>query len=113
MRPYELGFILHPQVEQPDVTQAVDKVSQYVAAGGGEVTSVDVWGRRARMSSSRHSLTPLLFKTWNAISSWMKKSCAISCFARTSRIEFYGEEGGDDLCIGIASDIGGVVHYPK
>lgn len=47
MRNYELGFILHPQVEQPDVTQAVEKVGQYVEAGGGEVTSVDVWGRRA------------------------------------------------------------------
>jgi small subunit ribosomal protein S6 len=47
MRSYELGFILHPQVEQSDVTQAVDKVGQYVTATGGEVTSVDVWGRRA------------------------------------------------------------------
>jgi small subunit ribosomal protein S6 len=47
MRPYELGLIFHPQVEQPDVTQAVDKVSQYVSTTGGEVTSVDVWGRRA------------------------------------------------------------------
>jgi small subunit ribosomal protein S6 len=47
MRNYELGFIIHPEVEQSDVTQAVDKVGQYVSAGGGEVTSVDVWGRRA------------------------------------------------------------------
>jgi small subunit ribosomal protein S6 len=47
MRSYELGFILHPQVEQSDVTQAVDKVGQYVTATGGEVTSVDVRGRRA------------------------------------------------------------------
>ncbi|UCC88904.1 MAG: 30S ribosomal protein S6 [Anaerolineales bacterium] len=46
MRNYELGFILHPQVEQPDVTQVVDRVGQYVTAGGGEVASVDVWGRR-------------------------------------------------------------------
>ena len=46
MRNYELGFILHPHVEQPDVTQAVDKVGQYITAAGGEVTSVDVWGRR-------------------------------------------------------------------
>jgi small subunit ribosomal protein S6 len=46
MRNYELGFIIHPEVEQSDVTQAVDKVGQYVSAGGGEVTSVDVWGRR-------------------------------------------------------------------
>jgi small subunit ribosomal protein S6 len=46
MRNYELGLIFHPQVEQADVTQAVEKVGQYVTAGGGEVTSVDVWGRR-------------------------------------------------------------------
>jgi small subunit ribosomal protein S6 len=47
MRNYELGFILHPDVEQADVTQAVEKVGQYITAGSGEVTSVDVWGRRA------------------------------------------------------------------
>jgi small subunit ribosomal protein S6 len=47
MRQYELGLILHPEVEQADVTQAVDKIGQFVTAGGGEVTSVDVWGRRA------------------------------------------------------------------
>jgi len=46
MRQYELGLILHPEVEKTDVTQAVEKVSQYVAASGGEVASVDVWGRR-------------------------------------------------------------------
>lgn len=53
MRDYELGFILHPQVEQPDVTQAVERVKQYIATGGGEVTSVDVWGRRALAYSIR------------------------------------------------------------
>jgi small subunit ribosomal protein S6 len=47
MRNYELGFVIHPEVEQSDVTQAVDKIGQYVSASGGEVTSVDVWGRRA------------------------------------------------------------------
>jgi small subunit ribosomal protein S6 len=46
MKNYELGFVIHPEVEQSDVTQTVDKVGQYVSAGGGEVTSVDVWGRR-------------------------------------------------------------------
>ena len=46
MREYELGLVLHPEVEQADVTEAVEKVGQFVEAGGGEVTSVDVWGRR-------------------------------------------------------------------
>jgi len=35
MRNYELGIILHPSVEQADVTQAVDKVSQYITTSGG------------------------------------------------------------------------------
>ena len=47
MRNYELGFVIHPEVEQSDVTQSVDRVGQYVSAGDGEVTSVDVWGRRS------------------------------------------------------------------
>ena len=47
MRSYELGMVFHPDVEVPDVTQAVDTVGQYVETGGGAVTSVDVWGRRA------------------------------------------------------------------
>jgi len=47
MRRYELGIVLHPNVEQTDVTQAVEQVSQYVETGGGAVTSVNVWGRRA------------------------------------------------------------------
>jgi ribosomal protein S6 len=51
MRGYELGIILHPDVEQADVTQAVDKVGQYITVGGGEVTSVDVWGRHVRFPS--------------------------------------------------------------
>jgi small subunit ribosomal protein S6 len=46
MRQYELGLVLHPEVEQPDVTEAVDKVGQVIEAVGGEVTSIDVWGRR-------------------------------------------------------------------
>ena len=47
MREYELGLVLHPEVEQSDVTEAVEKVGQFIEAGGGEVASVDVWGRRA------------------------------------------------------------------
>jgi small subunit ribosomal protein S6 len=46
MRDYELGIIIHPDVDQSDVTEAVDQVGQYLSAGGGEVASVDVWGRR-------------------------------------------------------------------
>ncbi|MBN1217353.1 MAG: 30S ribosomal protein S6 [Anaerolineae bacterium] len=46
MRDYELAFIIKPTLEGEDVTAVVDKVSEYIGAVSGEVTSVDVWGRR-------------------------------------------------------------------
>lgn len=46
MRDYELAFIVRPNVEAEDVTGVVDRVTQFVEAVNGEVTSVDVWGRR-------------------------------------------------------------------
>ena len=46
MRQYELAFIIRPNVDGEGVTDIVDQVSQFVQAINGEVTSVDVWGRR-------------------------------------------------------------------
>jgi small subunit ribosomal protein S6 len=46
MRDYELAFIIKPSIEGDDVTAVVDTVSGYIGAINGEVTSVDVWGRR-------------------------------------------------------------------
>ena len=46
MRNYELTFIVHPDVEDEGITDVVDKVSRFIAEGGGQVTSVDHWGRR-------------------------------------------------------------------
>ena len=47
MRDYELIFIVNPNVEKEGVTAVVERVSELVKAGNGEVASVDVWGRRA------------------------------------------------------------------
>lgn len=46
MRDYELVFIIKPEIENEDVTGVVEQVSQFVRSADGEVTSVDVWGRR-------------------------------------------------------------------
>lgn len=46
MRKYELGVVLHPDVEQEDVTESVETIKKYVENVGGTVTSVNVWGRR-------------------------------------------------------------------
>jgi len=47
MRSYELGVILHPDLEEADVTNAVETIGQYVQNNGGQVASVNVWGRRS------------------------------------------------------------------
>ena len=46
MRDYELAFIIQPTVDDEGVTSVVEKVTQFVQTVNGEVTSVDVWGRR-------------------------------------------------------------------
>lgn len=46
MRNYELAFIIRPTVAEEGVTNVVEQVSQLVKTANGEVTSVNVWGRR-------------------------------------------------------------------
>lgn len=46
MRSYELGVVLSPNLEEAEMTQAIDKLSGYLKAGGGTVSSVNVWGKR-------------------------------------------------------------------
>lgn len=46
MRNYELTFIIHPEVEDEGITDMLEKVSQFITDGGGQVTRVDRWGRR-------------------------------------------------------------------
>lgn len=46
MRDYELAFIIQPNIDAEGVTGVVEKVSQFVKATNGSVTSVDVWGRK-------------------------------------------------------------------
>jgi len=46
MRNYEFTFIIHPEVEDEGVTEVTEKVSRFITEGGGQVTSVDHWGRR-------------------------------------------------------------------
>jgi small subunit ribosomal protein S6 len=46
MRRYELTFIVEPSKDEEGVTGVVDRVSQFVSDIDGNVTSVDVWGRK-------------------------------------------------------------------
>jgi len=46
MRAYETIFILHPSLDEEAVKANVEKFKGVIENNGGEVESVDVWGRR-------------------------------------------------------------------
>ena len=46
MRQYELVVIVRPDPAEERVAPTLDRIQQFVAARGGEVTNVDSWGRR-------------------------------------------------------------------
>ncbi len=46
MRPYEVTFIVRPDVSEEGLTAVVDKVKASITNGGGQVTEVKPWVRR-------------------------------------------------------------------
>jgi small subunit ribosomal protein S6 len=46
MRNYEVAFIAHPELDEASLTALVEKAKGWVGAAGGQVTQVDLWGRR-------------------------------------------------------------------
>ncbi len=46
MRSYETIFILHPSLDEEAVKANVEKFKGVIENNGGEVESVDAWGRR-------------------------------------------------------------------
>jgi len=46
MRDYELIFIVHPDLDENAFNDVVTKVRNWIAGDGGEVTKMDLWGKR-------------------------------------------------------------------
>ncbi len=46
MRSYEVMFIAHPDLDDTSLNALLDKAKGWVTTGGGEVTQIDLWGRR-------------------------------------------------------------------
>lgn len=46
MQKYELVTILSPQLGEEELPAAVERITNFIASRGGEVTDVDQWGRR-------------------------------------------------------------------
>jgi small subunit ribosomal protein S6 len=45
-RSYELGFIIPTSVQESETKSVMEVVKTWITDFGGEVTNVDVWGRR-------------------------------------------------------------------
>jgi small subunit ribosomal protein S6 len=46
MRDYELVFIVHPDLDETAFTDVVTKVRTWITDAGGEITKLDLWGKR-------------------------------------------------------------------
>ncbi len=46
MRNYEVAFIAQPDLDEASITALVEKVKGWITAAGGQVSQVDLWGRR-------------------------------------------------------------------
>ena len=49
MKPYELVVIIHPDLDDEAINQAVDRIKEWIANADGKVEKVDNWGKK-RMS---------------------------------------------------------------
>ncbi len=46
MRPYEVVFIAHPDLDSAALQNTIESVKGWITAAGGEITKVDPWGKR-------------------------------------------------------------------
>jgi small subunit ribosomal protein S6 len=46
MRTYELVVIVHPDLDDEAVNQAIDKIKGWIDTGKGKITEVQEWGKR-------------------------------------------------------------------
>ena len=46
MSPYELMYIVKPELDDEGVQQEIDRVSQLIETNGGKVQKVTPWGKR-------------------------------------------------------------------
>jgi len=46
MRPYEIVFIAHPDLDEAALQNTIESVKGWITASGGEIVKVDPWGKR-------------------------------------------------------------------
>lgn len=53
MRDYELIFIVHPELDETAFNEVVNRVRGWITDEGGQVSKVDLWGKRKLAYSIR------------------------------------------------------------
>ncbi len=53
MRDYELMVILHPDLDENAVNDALKRISGWITEDGGEIVKTDLWGKREMAYSIR------------------------------------------------------------
>ncbi len=46
MNDYELVFVVHPELDENAFKELLEKIKGWIAEAGGQVTKVDLWGKR-------------------------------------------------------------------
>jgi small subunit ribosomal protein S6 len=46
MRDYELVFVVHPDLDDSSFNEVVERVKGWITTAGGQVSKVDLWGKR-------------------------------------------------------------------
>ena len=46
MREYELTIIVHPEQDESEFNEILERVSTWIKDSGGEVVDTDIWGKR-------------------------------------------------------------------
>lgn len=46
MRDYEVALIAQPDLDESSLNNLIEKAKGWITAAGGQVTKVDIWGRR-------------------------------------------------------------------
>jgi len=46
MRSYEVMFIAHPDLDDASLNALLERAKGWITSNGGQVTQVDLWGRR-------------------------------------------------------------------
>jgi len=46
MRPYEVAFIIHPDLDETAFKEMLDRIQEWIKSAGGKVLKVDLWGKK-------------------------------------------------------------------